>query len=83
MFFYNNKISRNAIAKYCDISESMIAKYIKRCVDATILFKTDARGIYEVNPWLIAKGKWENIKELQASFQFIKGKWERTIICEE
>lgn len=61
----------------------MTAKYIRRSVDKGILFSTQDRGTYEVNPWLIAKGKWEHIKELQANFQFVSGKWERTITMEQ
>ena len=56
-----------------------IAKYIKRAVEKGILFSTQDRGSYEVNPWLIAKGKWEHIRELQAAFQFVDKKWIRTI----
>ena len=33
----------------------------------------------EVTPGLIAKGKWEHIRELQAAFQFVDKKWIRTI----
>ena len=57
----------------------MTAKYIKRAVEKGILFSTQDRGSYEVNPWLIAKGKWEHIRELQAAFQFVDKKWIRTI----
>ena len=83
IFFYNNKTTRRAISDYCGIGDNMTAKYIRRCVDKGILFSTQDRGTYEVNPWLIAKGKWEHIKELQASFQFVSGKWERIIELEK
>lgn len=79
ILFYNNKTTRRAICDYCRIGDNMTSKYIKRCVTKGILFSTQDRGTYEVNPWLIAKGKWEHIKELQANFQFIAGKWERII----
>lgn len=77
ILFYNNKTTRRFISDYCDIGDSMTAKYIKRCVAKGILFPTGDRGTYEVNPWLIAKGKWERIRELQASFEFVSGKWKR------
>ena len=71
ILFYNNKTTRRAISDYCEIGDNMTAKYIKRSVEKGILFTTEDRGTYEVNPWLIAKGKWEHIKELQANFQFV------------
>lgn len=79
MFFCNNKLSRDYICGKCQIKQRMFLRYITRCIEKGILFKTDAKGIYEVNPWLIAKGKWENIRELQAKFEFIGGKWEKNI----
>lgn len=75
--FYNNKTTRRSISDYMKIGDNMTTKYIQRAVDRGILFKTADRGTYEVNPWLIAKGRWEHIKELQANFQFVSGKWER------
>lgn len=83
ILFYNNKTTRRAIAEYCQIGDNMALKYIRRCTDKGILFPTQDRGTYEVNPWLIAKGKWDRIRELQANFRFVSGKWERTIELEE
>lgn len=60
----------------------MTQKYIRRCVAKGVIFTTRDRGVYEVNPWLIAKGKWAHIKELQANFSFVDGKWTRTIAQE-
>lgn len=31
------------------------------------------RGIYFVNPWVVAKGSWKDIKKLQQSIDFVKG----------
>ena len=56
-----------------------MAKLLRIAVDKGILFKTSDRGTYEVNPWLIAKGRWEHIRELQANFKFKEGRWERVI----
>lgn len=78
IYFYNNSLTRKNIADYCDVKDGMIKVYIKRSVACGLLFPV-SRGIYEVNPWLIAKGKWENIRELQANFEFVKGKWTRKI----
>lgn len=79
MYFYSNSVTQQKISQYCNIKKTMTNEYLKRCVEKGVLFKTEKRGIYEVNPWLIAKGKWENIKELQANFCFVEGKWERII----
>lgn len=83
MLFYNNKTTRRAIADYCKCGDNWTAKLIKASVDKGILFKTEDRGTYEVNPWLIAKGKWENIKALQANFEFVSGKWQRIIAVDQ
>ena len=56
----------------------MYARYLSRCRENGLLMpKKGYRGIYEVNPFFIAKGKWDHIKELRASFNFVSGKWER------
>lgn len=83
VYFYNNKTIRKAISEFCGIGDNMVQKYLKRCVSKGILFSTEDRGTYEINPWLIAKGKWDNIKKLQASFDFIDGKWQRVYATEE
>lgn len=80
VLFYNNKTTRRNISEYCEVGDNMTAKYIKRAVSAGILFATEDRGTYEVNPWLIAKGKWEHIKQLQANFEFVEGKWSRVVV---
>lgn len=77
MLFFNNKTTRRKLADIMGVTDSMIAKYIKKCTDCGVLFKTTDRGTYEVNPWLIAKGKWDNIKILQTKFDFINNRWER------
>lgn len=79
VLFFNNRTTRTAIAELCHIGDNMVQKYIRRCVDKGVLFSTRDRGTYEVNPWLIAKGRWENIRKLQANFSFVDGKWERVI----
>lgn len=77
LLFFNGRMIREQICATCGIKEAMYKRYITRCRDSGILFPTPYRGTYEVNPWLIAKGKWESIRGLRASFDFIKGRWER------
>lgn len=79
VLFYNNKTTRRAIADCCSCTDNWVAKLLRIAVDKGILFKTSDRGTYEVNPWLIAKGRWEHIRELQANFKFKEGRWERVI----
>jgi len=79
IYFYNNMATRDRISRLCGIKDSMVSKYIKQCVASGILFKTEYKGTYEVNPWLIAKGRWPKIQKLQAHFDFIDGKWVRII----
>lgn len=83
VLFYNNRTTRRAIADYCKCGDNWVSKLIKTSADKGILFKTHDRGTYEVNPWILAKGKWEHIRELQASFEFVNGKWRRTIEYEQ
>lgn len=83
VIFYNNKMTRQSIAKYCAVSDNMVSKYIKQAVNKGVLFPTEYKGAYEVNPWLIAKGKWEHIRELQASFQFVAGRWQRVAMIDD
>lgn len=73
-----NKMAKEIMAKDCNVSLSQIDRYIKTSVKDGLLFRTKYRGVYEVNPFMIAKGKWESIRTLQANFEFIGGKWERT-----
>ena len=78
MIFYNTKMIKERICKSCKIKESMYTKYISRCRENGLLIPQKGyRGAYEVNPFFIAKGKWDNIKQLRTSFDFIAGKWER------
>lgn len=62
-----------------DISISMINKYIRKMVEYGVLFKTEERGTYDVNPWLIARGEWKNISQLRTEFDFVNGKWQYVI----
>lgn len=80
--FYNNKMTRKEISQYCDVTDGMVSKYIRKAVELGVLFPTQYKGVYDVNPWLIAKGKWERIRSLQAEFEFVQGKWRRCIVMD-
>lgn len=70
-----NKMIKDEMTQKLNIKINMIEKYIRKCVESGILFKTEYRGSYIVNPFLFAKGEWKNIKSLQTEFDYINGTW--------
>ena len=84
MLFQNTKITREHISADCHIKIDMYKKYISRCVKSGLLIvKPGYRGVYEVNPFFIARGRWEDITKLRATFDFIGGKWQKHIECDD
>lgn len=78
MIFNNTKLVKDDVCKKCNIKGSMYAKYVSRCRDKGLLLMIPGyRGAYEVNPFFIAKGKWDSVKQLRTSFDFVGGRWER------
>lgn len=75
LYFRADKLAKTQMSKELDMSIDSVNKYIKKMCNSGIIFKTDMRGIYVVNPWLIAKGKYSNIKNLQGHFDFSGGTW--------
>lgn len=78
-----NKRVKGIMSEDCNVSLPQIDRYIKKSVDNGLLFRTEFRGVYEVNPFMIAKGKWESIKKLRSNFDYIDGKWTRVIEYKE
>lgn len=80
MTFNNSKYTKNQIIGNLGIKQRMYGNYIKRCKDTGLLIPVEGyQGIYEVNPFFIARGKWNEIKKLQANFDFTNGTWVRRI----
>lgn len=78
LIFDSNKRVREEIMRAMGwTTEDSFQKALNKCISGGLLAKTKYRGSYEVNPWMIAKGHWNNIKELQLGFDFINGKWIR------
>lgn len=75
MVFRNDKFTKESFCQKLNIKESMVTKYIKRCCDYGLLVSSNYRGLYYVNPFFIAKGKWENIKKLRSEFSYTDGTW--------
>ena len=74
-----NKRVKEILSTDCKVDIRQVERYIKKSVDNGLLFRTDYRGVYEVNPFMIAKGKWDSIRALRTNFEFTGGKWQRTI----
>lgn len=70
-----NKMIKDEMTQKLNIKANMIEKYIRKCVENGILFKTEYRGSYTVNPFLFAKDEWKNIKSLQTEFDYTNGTW--------
>lgn len=89
------EVERKDVARCVGVSESMVKKMIAALVENEIFIPIyikgkQKRGIYFVNPWVIAKGEWKDIKELRAQFEFVAGAssvlsigedGERKVIC--
>ncbi len=76
LIFKNDKFNRVQMASTLGLKTDAIQKYITRMSEAGILVKQEnMRGIYYVNPWILAKGQWCNIKRLQIHFDVIEGTW--------
>ena len=46
---------------------------IKETTTGDIITQKRVRGAYFVNPWVIAKGSWKDIKQLRQQIDFVKG----------
>lgn len=79
MFITINKRIKQIMESDCCVKIAQIERYIKASVENGLLFRTEFRGVYELNPFMIAKGKWESIQNLQCKFNFVNGKWIREI----
>lgn len=77
MVFKNDRITKERICERLNIKASMYTKYIKRCADKGLLIPVKGyRGVYEVNPFFIARGKWDSIQQLRGRYNFKNGEWE-------
>ena len=82
-----NSMVREGVAATLGVSDKRVEQIIKKLVDNGIfipmyrrvrmadgIFKEQRkRGMYFVNPWVVAKGKWSDIKTLQQKIDFVKG----------
>lgn len=67
-----NKLTKKGVSEKLGIGVDRVNKALKEIVDSDIFRKIEGvRGCYEVNPYIIAKGKWTDIKQLRANFDFV------------
>lgn len=67
-----NKYIKEIICGECGVKIKRVEQAIKEFVDSGLLMRK-ARGVYLVNPYIISRGKWEDIKKLRATFDFMTG----------
>lgn len=67
-----NKYTKDLICEECGIKTKRVEQAVKQFVEVGLL-KRKARGVYVVNPYIISRGKWEDVKKLRATFDFITG----------
>ncbi len=69
---YLNAYTKEQICKATGKSKRRIEQAITTWTDNKILIRV-ARGVYQVNPYIIGKGDWRNVSKLRATFDFGAG----------
>lgn len=64
-----NKAMKNIIAKKLNLGMDSINKAISEFTKAG-LFKRLAVGMYQVNPKIVGRGEWKDIRNIRATFDF-------------
>lgn len=81
---FMNSYTKEHVAEDVGVSVDRVNQALRAITKADIFRKIKGkRGVYEVNPYIIAKGKWTDIKKLRANFDFINGTIEPIIETEE
>ena len=75
IYFEATAFAKERIAQRTGIKIDMVSKRILQLKKAGILIPAGHRGVYALNPYLIARGDWKSIKSLQAHFDFVNGTW--------
>ena len=71
MRLYLNKALKEEIANRCGVGLKRVEQAITEFVKKGIMVRV-AAGTYDFNPFLFGKGKWENIYNIRATFDFGK-----------
>lgn len=68
---FMNSYVKEQVCSMTGLKIDRINKALRDIVDAEVFVKIQGkRGVYTVNPFIIGKGDWNDIKELRASFNF-------------
>lgn len=71
---FMNAYTKEQVAQDVGISVNRVNQALRDITKADIFRKIkNKRGVYEVNPYIIARGKWADIKKLRANFDFTNG----------
>ena len=71
-----DRLVREDVARRCGVTDDMVKKWVKKFVETDIFIPIvdvqgrKSRGVYYVNPWVIGKGEWKDIKKLRGEFVF-------------
>lgn len=71
---------REDVARRCGVTDDRVKQVIKELVKNEVFIPIEnkegkrKRGIYFVNPWVLGKGDWQDIKKLRTSFEFVNSK---------
>lgn len=81
-----NEFVREDVAQTLQVTPKRVEQIIKKLVDNGIFIpiyretekngvikSVKKRGYYFVNPWVVGKGSWKDIKQLQQQIDFVKG----------
>lgn len=74
-----DELTRSDVATRLGVSDQRVKQAIKTLIDAGIFIPIEIngkkkRGIYYVNPWVIGKGDWRDIRQLRGEFEFTNNK---------
>ena len=77
---------RRGVARYLGVTDDRVKQIIKllitngifipiidRVEQNGVITNKQRRGIYFVNPWVVAKGSWKDLKKLRQEIDFVKG----------
>lgn len=71
---FMNSYTKEQVGKDVGVTVDRVNQALRDITKADIFRKIEGkRGVYEVNPYIIARGKWTDIKNLRANFDFMNG----------
>lgn len=71
---FMNSYTKEQVGNDVGVTVDRVNQALRDITKADIFRKIQGkRGVYEVNPYIIARGKWSDIKNLRANFDFMKG----------